>query len=484
MMETRVRRVPVPALTDTPRTNGLKKLNLPTVGATQAAADAAAAAMNSPPSMTRSDRSFSIADTETADSERTRYFRRFSSLPPPLPSVPTMPKPVLKFVDATRGVLFALSQMYSAITQYTSVSTDERLVAHFCRILGISVKSMSVLIHALDRLDAISCTGIPEPVVVRHVLQACNDALHAFRRAVKMLHIQLPQLGQTVDPRFSRTLLLLLYGSVAELRNSAMLMAPHVADVVPFIENNVSSTTGDVSVFASSSHPARQPSQGDMSFEEAVETSQPASSTPLKKRAPRMWLPIHSTRSPGVSPRETPKPDASPRAPLSPSTVSSASSRMRMLSPMYSGSEDALLQLLLQVTDNAMQIWSELGDYVQAGIKQGLEDEQDAARLKRLSDVNESCTSLMDMTKRLQWTRERASDASVRSTQADMHDLWEQCNQFVRATIHISTLVRAVSVMYPFPREIMRAMGDLNQGCAALAVHLHKLSPPSPSPRP
>lgn len=183
-------------------------------------------------------------------------------------------------------------------------------------------------------------------------------------------------------------------------------------------------------------------------------------------------------RSPGVSPREIPKPDASARGPLSPGTVSSASTRMRMLSSNTSGGEDGLLQLLLQVTDNAMQIWSELGDYVQAGMEQGHEDEQDATRIKRLRDVNESCTSMMDITKRLQWTRDRASDANLRTSQADMHDLWEQCNQFVRATIHISTLVRAVSVTYPFPRDLMRAMGDLNQGCAALAVHLHQLSPP------
>ena len=99
--------VPVPVYTETPR-SGLRKLNLPTVGATQAAADAAAAAMNSPPSFSRGDRSVSsLTEPEPADTERTRYFRRLSALPPALPHVPTMPKPVLKFVDATRGVLFS-----------------------------------------------------------------------------------------------------------------------------------------------------------------------------------------------------------------------------------------------------------------------------------------------------------------------------------------------------------------------------------------
>mgnify|MGYP001507982458 FL=1 len=154
--------MPVPVYTETPR-SGLRKLNLPTVGATQAAADAAAAAMNSPPSFSRGDRSVSsLTEPEPADTERTRYFRRLSALPPALPHVPTMPKPVLKFVDATRGVLFSLSQIYAAIAQYTAVCTDERLVAHFQRVLGIANKAMSVLIGALDRLDASSRTAVPE----------------------------------------------------------------------------------------------------------------------------------------------------------------------------------------------------------------------------------------------------------------------------------------------------------------------------------
>jgi len=37
-------------------------------------------------------------------------------------------------------------------------------------------------------------------------------------------------------------------------------------------------------------------------------------------------------------------------------------------------------------------------------------------------------------------------------------------------------LVRAVSVNHPFPRDLMRGVGDLNQGCSALAIHLHKLA--------
>lgn len=441
-------RVPVPVYIETPRTNGLRKLNLPTLGATQAAADAAAAAAkSSPTSLSRGERSTSFTDAEPADIERTRYFRRLSTLPPALPHVPTMPKPVLKFVDATRGVLFALSQIYTAITQHTSVSTDERLVAHFHRVLGIASKSMSVLIHALDRLDATTRTSVPEAHIVRHVLEACHDAVRTFRRAVTMLHMQLPQLGHSVDPRFSRTLLLLLYGSVAELRTSAQVMEPYASDVVAFLEDApASSPSSAVAAAADTStsvwaRGGTRPSHTEWSFGDTADTSSvdttvlPASSTPLNKRTARIGQPHSAGRSPAVSPREPRKQcdAASPRTPLTPN----GSTRMRMFAsqtPSQVGaSEDSLSDLLSQVTGNAMHIWSELRDYVQAGLRRGSDDNYDDTRTKRLHDVNESCASMIETTKRLQNTCDRIGHTtSQNASHADTQDLWEQSNQFVR----------------------------------------------------
>ena len=436
--------MPVPVYTETPR-SGLRKLNLPTVGATQAAADAAAAAMNSPPSFSRGDRSVSsLKEPEPADTERTRYFRRLSALPPALPHVPTMPKPVLKFVDATRGVLFSLSQIYAAIAQYTAVCTDERLVAHFQRVLGIANKAMSVLIGALDRLDASSRTAVPESSMVRHVLEACNEALRAFRRAATMLHMQLPQLGQSVDLRFSRTLVLLLYGSVAELRNSAQLMAPQVAEVVPFLMQDSSTQTSaaDTSIPAlSSSRYANRPGHTESSFATdahdllASDTSHPATSTPLKKRTARMWT-TQSMRSPRLSPRQSRRSDASPHVPLSPSSTSTPS-RMRALTTRRDSMDDALLTLLSQVTDSAMHIWTDLRDYVQAGLRRDQEADSDHdTRTRRLRDVDESCVSILDLTKRLQMMRDRVSDTSARSHASDVQELRDQSNQFVRVRMN------------------------------------------------
>lgn len=404
---------------------GLRKLNLPTVGATQEAAEAAAAAMGSP-SFSRMDRGTSLGTTNTVpvDAERTRYFRRLSALPPVAPHMPDIPKPVLKFVDATRGILFALSQIYGALHQHMAVSTDERLVAHFQRVLGIAARSMSALIAVLDRWDHSSQAGLAEPGIVRNVLEACYDSVRMFRRAVSMLHTQLPQLGQSVDVRFTRTLLLLLYGSMAELKNSADMMLPQAESVVPFV------SAEPVLPADASMARMRGPSLQDVSLsQDAADTSEldysmPATSTPLSKYSGRV-RPGANARSP----RDARKPVVSPRV-VSVSPSSSYVLRTKPGAVSVDELDETLTGLLTQVTDHAMAVWTELGAYVDACLRQ--DDDHDENRLRRLRDVQEACAQTLEHTRCLQSTHERFNDDHVRTTGADVHQLWEEANQFVR----------------------------------------------------
>ncbi|WFD21571.1 RAM signaling network component [Malassezia equina] len=386
--------------------------------------------------------SLGVSDTVPVDAERTRYFRRLSALPPVAPHMPDIPKPVLKFVDATRGILFALSQIYSALHQHMAVSTDERLVAHFQRVLSIAARSMSSLIAVLDRWDHSSQAGMAESSIVRQVLDACNESVRTFRRAVTMLHTQLPQLGQSVDVRFTRTLLLLLYGSMAELKNSADMMLPQAESVMPFLSTDASQP-GDSATLARDSVRMRDPGLQDVSMsQDATDTSEydvsvPATSTPLSKRS-MLIRPGITTRSP----RDPRKSATSPRAlPASPSHAHVLRSKPSTAS--LDELDDTLTSLLVQVTELAMTIWTELGAYVDACLRQ--EDDHDENRLRRLRDVQEACQTTLEHTRSLQATHERFSDDHVRTTGANVHQLWEEANQFVR-------------------------------GCAALALHLHKLA--------
>ncbi|SNX84373.1 related to SOG2 - key component of the RAM signaling network [Melanopsichium pennsylvanicum] len=239
---------------------GLRKLSLPTVGATQAAAEAAAAALaaragysnNTPPRFdlghgrmasdraadniwpTRSASPTVNGSRSAADQERNSYFRRLSTLPPSTISK-AVPMPVLKFVDGTRGVLFALSQIHAAIGQFMTPVIDERISSQFHRLLDISNGSVANLINALDRFDSLSRRGTPDPSVIRGVLVTCKDSVITFRKLISVLQLQLRALQSSSDVRYGRTLLLMLFGSMAEVSNSWTEMAPLVEAVQPYL---------------------------------------------------------------------------------------------------------------------------------------------------------------------------------------------------------------------------------------------------------
>lgn len=247
-----------PQLSVTNQGGGLRKLSLPTVGATQAAAEAAAAALAARHGYNHSPARFDAGHGRVAsdrgdnnwpsrsgsptvnvpctaaDQERNSYFRRLSTLPPSTISK-AVPVPVLKFVDGTRGVLFALSQIHAAIGQFMTPVIDERISSQFHRLLDISNGSVANLINALDRFDSLSRRGTPDPSVIRGVLITCKDSVITFRKLISVLQLQLRALQSSSDVRYARTLLLMLYGSMAEVSNSWTEMAPLVEAVQPYL---------------------------------------------------------------------------------------------------------------------------------------------------------------------------------------------------------------------------------------------------------
>lgn len=183
-----------------------------------------------------------VTPNAPVDVERNSYFRRLSTLPPSTISK-AVPVPVLKFVDATRGVLFALSQIYMALKQYILFTPDERVASQFNRVLDIASASMAELINSLDRFDSLSRKTSPEPSVIRGVLKAGRDSVGTFRKVVAVLQLQLRTLQSNADVRYTRTLLLMLYGSMAEVGNSWQEMAPQVDAVLLYLAQGRNSSS-------------------------------------------------------------------------------------------------------------------------------------------------------------------------------------------------------------------------------------------------
>ncbi|PRQ76448.1 RAM signaling pathway protein-domain containing protein [Rhodotorula toruloides] len=167
-----------------------------------------------------------------AESERSSgaYFRRMSMLPVSTISK-TVPVALLQFADAIRGILFSLSQVFSALRQFVVFAAQDRLPPPIARIMSVADTTMTALINALDRFDSVSRRGTPPALIIRDVFSSCRNSVAAFGELVTAIQPQLASLTVSADLRYTRTLLLMLYGAVGEVANSWSAVAPLITDI-------------------------------------------------------------------------------------------------------------------------------------------------------------------------------------------------------------------------------------------------------------
>ena len=171
------------------------------------------------------------------DGERHSYFRRLSVLESSSISK-TVPESLLRLVDAARGILFAVSQIYQALHHYTVYAIDERLASVLLKVLDPASGYITQLINALDRFDSMSRRALPTPSICRGVVESCKDNLAIFGKAVGVLALQLKVLATQDDVRYTRQMLLVLYGATAEISNAWQSMIPHLEAVEPLLQDH------------------------------------------------------------------------------------------------------------------------------------------------------------------------------------------------------------------------------------------------------
>jgi hypothetical protein len=171
------------------------------------------------------------------DGEKHKYFRRISTLK--LASLSnSVPPALLTLVDGIRGILFGVSQIYQALQHYTEYAIDERLSAVLLKVLDPASMYMNQLIHALDRFDTMSKRTLPSPAICRAVVEACRDNVNMFGKAVGVLTLQLKVLATHDDVRYTRQMLLTLYGAMAEIAGAWTTIAGQVEAVKPHLREH------------------------------------------------------------------------------------------------------------------------------------------------------------------------------------------------------------------------------------------------------
>ena len=227
------------------------------------------------------------------DVERNSYFRRLSTLPTST-ICKAIPRSLLTLVDASRGILFAVSQVYQTLQHYTIYAIDERLSAILLKVLDPASNYMLSLINALDRFDAASRRSIPSPVVCRAVVESCRDTVSVFGKAMGVLTLQLKVLATRDDIRYTRQLLLELYGATAEISNSWQSILPYMEEIEPLLKERPPPSSSSKLPQHQATSTSRLQASPHIPF--ASPSHPPSSFAP----PPRSILRSYSAQSPGV----------------------------------------------------------------------------------------------------------------------------------------------------------------------------------------
>ncbi|KDQ60678.1 hypothetical protein JAAARDRAFT_31655 [Jaapia argillacea MUCL 33604] len=171
------------------------------------------------------------------DTERNSYFRRLSTLGTSTISK-TIPKSLLTIIDAVRGILFAVSQVYQTLQHYTVFAIDDRMSSVLMKVLDPASAYMTQLINALDRFDSMSRRTLPNPSVCRAVLECCRDTVAVFGKAAGVLALQLKVFATRDDVRYTRQMILVIYGAMAEIGNAWRGMVPHIEACEPLLRDS------------------------------------------------------------------------------------------------------------------------------------------------------------------------------------------------------------------------------------------------------
>jgi hypothetical protein len=199
-----------------------------------------------------------VANSEN-DRNSGAYFRRQSMLPVST-IAKTVPPALLGWIEAVRGILFSISQVHAALRQFVVYAAQERLAGPVSRLMSTSDASTTALIDSLDRFDSLSHRGTPAPHIIRDVFTSCQQSVDLLRSLIDALQAPLRGLTSTADLRYTRTLLLMLFGSIGEIAQAWATIAPEIGH--PDVSSRTALVLQPPTPSADGEQPTRFPESG------------------------------------------------------------------------------------------------------------------------------------------------------------------------------------------------------------------------------
>nr|CAG8506651.1 11654_t:CDS:10 [Entrophospora candida] len=155
------------------------------------------------------------------------YFQKLRALLP----TENLPMSDISLREASRNILYAFSQVHKAIRQFAIVTGSEKI---FMNDLNKAAKLIGQLSTALQIYDDFALQT-PDADHCIKLLTTCQENISSFKLLMELLNKQLKSLTQSPENmRYSRTLLLMLHGAVADIKFAWELIFPLLNAQTPY----------------------------------------------------------------------------------------------------------------------------------------------------------------------------------------------------------------------------------------------------------
>ncbi|CAG8443197.1 7210_t:CDS:10 [Diversispora eburnea] len=168
------------------------------------------------------------------------YFQKLKTLLP----IEHLPTSDTALREASRNILYAFSQVHKALRQFVIFTGNEKIFVIELNKTNALIGQLSI---SLQRFDTFALQAAPDAEHCAKLLTAVQENVSCFKNLMESLNKRLKSLTQSSENiRYSRTLLLVLHGAVADIK----FAWDHI---FPLLNNDYTPYTGLVAPFRSRS---------------------------------------------------------------------------------------------------------------------------------------------------------------------------------------------------------------------------------------
>ncbi|KAJ6264297.1 hypothetical protein Dda_0442 [Drechslerella dactyloides] len=351
-------------------------------------------------------------DTHQADP----YFRKIQEVP----KQPLGPDATINtiVVETARSILYSIYKVQPAIDSYVGLVKERNHLptTGIDRVLPAANLNINSLVQSLE-----GCEAKHSPSSLDVLLNTSNTTILTFKHVLSQLQQVVQNTANQVEGRYTRTILLAIFGALVELQQAWSNLRKFVS---PSVNNRPVAAVG------------------------AINRTKSSLSSPLNVA--------------GLTPQMTPRTQEAGFMPPTPGTVldNPLENPDEILFEKLGYSVTATLQLIALLSDAIKKAASQQNPHVQQ------------TTLQKLRELDKICNGGSDVAKRLKARLESVREADW----VEKRRFYEDITRFVTAVMSIGEMLKAGSSEFGFPKLVLGGFSPVARLTKEVTVLLHSSS--------